>query len=391
MSEAPHPPSRQQVERWFIRRGLPHFIEDYSASEDIFTRASPFLALVLFTQLFLLFDPKVSGWAQVGVFVLGIAVVIGAFALVNRLRGRRWFALPSDIGWPELTAFVLVPPVLRVIASRDLDDLWLWTLVNLVILGLTYVVTSYALLPMLWWTLRHLWHQIGQLVQLVLKSLPLLLLFSAFLFLNAEIWQVATDIPDVFVLVVVAAFVAVGSGFILLALRHAQDNLNRFDSWGQVDQLCTSSPYAGIPVPPSSDPLEPPRLRRRAQFNLGLLLFVAQAIQVLLVAMTIGLFYVAFGLFTVREATILQWTTLEEVDVWWRASPFGHEIVLTRSLVVVATLIASFAGLNFAVSALIDETYRRDFREEITREMRESLAVRTRYVHDLEATDSRAA
>ena len=67
-------PSRQQVERWFIRRGLPHFIEDYSASEDIFTRASPFLALVLFTQLFLLFDPEVSGWAQAGVYLLGMFI-----------------------------------------------------------------------------------------------------------------------------------------------------------------------------------------------------------------------------------------------------------------------------------------------------------------------------
>ena len=35
------------VERWFIRRGLPHFIHNYNAAEDVFTRALPILSLVL--------------------------------------------------------------------------------------------------------------------------------------------------------------------------------------------------------------------------------------------------------------------------------------------------------------------------------------------------------
>lgn len=361
-----------------MRRGVPHLIDGYSATEDIFTRASPFLALVLFTQLFLAFDADIQGWAQAGVFLIGVGLLIGAMVLVNRLRSRRLLALPDDVGVLELGVFVLVPPVLRVIATGDADDLWVWVLVNLAILGLAYVLTSYGVVPMFGWASRHLARQIGDMVNLFLKSLPLLLLFSAFLFLNAEIWQVASDMPDVFVVIVVLGLVAIGCGFVSLALRHLLDDLNQFSSWREIDRLCANTPYAGCPSPEAD--VQVTSLNRGAKTNLVLLLFVAQSIQVLLVASMVWAFYVGFGLFTVREATIGQWTTLPEVDVWWRASPFGHDIVLTRPLVVVSALIAAFSGLQFAVSAVTDEAYRRDFGEEITAEIRESLAVRIRHL-----------
>ncbi|HEX2118343.1 MAG TPA: hypothetical protein VHF91_04100 [Acidimicrobiales bacterium] len=37
----------EAVERWFRSRGIPHFIGDYSASRDVFTRAVPTLTVVV--------------------------------------------------------------------------------------------------------------------------------------------------------------------------------------------------------------------------------------------------------------------------------------------------------------------------------------------------------
>ena len=51
-------------------------------------------------------------------------------------------------------------------------------------------------------------------------------------------------------------------------------------------------------------------------------------LMLLLVAVMIGLFYVGFGLFTVREATIVQWTTLDDVDVWWRGKQQNGDLML---------------------------------------------------------------
>ena len=81
----------REVEQWFIDRGVPHLIRDYSASEDIFTRAFPFLAFVMFVQLFLAFTRDYDGWGQAGLFLAGVGLFVGAFALVNKARGRTLF------------------------------------------------------------------------------------------------------------------------------------------------------------------------------------------------------------------------------------------------------------------------------------------------------------
>ena len=49
---------RDRCERWFVRRGLPHLTDDYTATDDIFTRMAPFLAGVVFLEFFLAFGDR---------------------------------------------------------------------------------------------------------------------------------------------------------------------------------------------------------------------------------------------------------------------------------------------------------------------------------------------
>ena len=94
----------------------------------------------------------------------------------------------------------------------------------------------------------------------------------------------------------------------------------------------------------------PPPLVRRAEWNVNLLLFVAQGIQVLLVSLVITTFYVVFGLLTVREETLLQWTTVGELTYErdWAVdiAIFGTDLIFTRQLLLVALFIGMFSGLN---------------------------------------------
>jgi len=59
-------------------RGLPPVIAGYSATEDVFTRATPFLATVFFLEVFGAFDDRFDGWAQAGAFVVAAAILITA-------------------------------------------------------------------------------------------------------------------------------------------------------------------------------------------------------------------------------------------------------------------------------------------------------------------------
>mgnify|MGYP004125662985 FL=1 len=383
---------RDRCERWFVRRGLPHLIDDYTATDDIFTRMAPFLAGVVFLEFFLAFGDRWTGWSQAVAFLGGIAALVGGVVLVNRIRGRRSFQLPDDIGVWELALYVVLPIVPTVIGSQGsaLDNAVSVVAFNLVLLAVGYVVTSWALIPMMRWSFGQVRRQVTDVANLAMKSLPTLLIFSAFIFINAEMWQVANDFTLPLFGMVMLLLVGIGGIFIFVSVRRLTVDLARFSAWGDVRPRCANTPVEEI-IPADDDPApDTPPLMRRAEWNVNLLLFVAQGIQVLLVSLVITTFYVVFGLLTVREETLLQWTTVGELTYErdWAVdiAIFGTDLIFTRQLLLVALFIGMFSGLNFAVQVITDDTYREEFIADMTAEVRDALAVRAVYHRRLVAT-----
>ena len=376
---------RRRCERWFVRRGLPHLIHDYSASSDVLTRAAPFLAFVVFIEFFFVFGDRWTGWAQAGVFVVGLSVMAGVVALVNRIRGRRLWQLPDRFGAWEVLAYLVLGAAFAGLGSSDsiIIDAALAAGLNAALLVGAYVMTSWGLLPMVRWSVGQLWRQVGQMMTLLAKSLPILLVFSAFIFLNAEMWQVANDFTLPFFGMVAVLLVAVGALFVIISVRRLAVDMARFSSWADVRSRCADTPVAQLVPAEDAPPPDSPPLGRRARFNVSLLLFVAQSIQIALVAVIVTCFYVLFGVFTVRESTLLQWTTLSQLT--WEGSwvvrfpLWSGELLLSRQLVLVAAFIGLFSGLQFAVSVVLDASYRSEFAEDMTEELREALAVRAVY------------
>ena len=383
---------RVRCERWFVRQGLPQLIHDYSATTDVLTRAAPFLAFVVFIEFFLVFGDRWTGWAQAGIFVVGLAAMAGAMAFVNRIRGRRLWQRPERFGPWEALAYLGLGGVFASLGSSGavIADAAFTVGLNAVLLGGAYVVTSWGLLPMVRWSVGQLWRQVGQMTTLLAKSLPILLVFSAFIFLNAEMWQVAHDFTLPFFGMVAGLLAAVGALFLSVSVRRLAVDLARFSSWADVRPHCADTPVARLVPADDTPPPDAPPLGRRARFNVSLLLFVAQSIQTVLVAGIVTGFYVLFGMFTVRESTLMQWTTLSQLtwaESWAVRVPlWGEELLLSRQLVLVAAFIGLFSGLQFAVSVMHDASYRADFAEDMTEELREALAVRAVYHRTLVTT-----
>ena len=146
---------RLAVERWFLRQGLPHLIDDYRASTDVFTRAIPFLVLVfLFNVRRGSFGDRFTGWSQAGVALLSALIIIGSCrAGMNLLRGRRALQLPDEVGPVELGVFTFVPvvprpPVRRVSRWSRVAGIVVF---NLVVLAVVYLVVGYGLVPTTVW------------------------------------------------------------------------------------------------------------------------------------------------------------------------------------------------------------------------------------------------
>ncbi|MGI8810862.1 MAG: hypothetical protein ACR2KK_24085 [Acidimicrobiales bacterium] len=368
-----------EVERWFRSRGIPHFIDDYSATRDVFTHALPALTLILLLELLGALDFTWPWWLNLGVAAASLAALLVVWALVNAARKRPPLARPDRVGRIELAIFVLLVPILDLLAGgQHLTSLN--TLIgNLAVLGLIYLVTSYALLPITRWAAGRLWRQLGDVLGLLVRALPLLLLFVTFLFLTAEVWQVASSLDGPFLGVTMGLFVLVGIVFVVARIPLEVGTLARFESWAEVAVLVRDTPASALRPPSDSSPESTRRLGRRQWGNVGLVVLFTQGLQIAFVSLMIGVFFVGFGLLTVTEANAELWVG-GPVDVLVERELWERPVVLTAELLQVAGFLTAFSGFYFTVYVLTDATYRREFLDEVLGELRQAFAVRAVYL-----------
>ena len=341
-------PTLEEYERQFRRAGLPFFIEDYSATRDVFTRAAPLLTLVFLGEMLGAIKLDWPWYANVGAAVGGLAILLVAWAVANAARGRPPWTLPNDVGRVELALFVLVPALLPLIFGGQWESALVTAAVNLALLVLIYAIVGYGLLSIVRWVSIRLVGELGASALRLARVLPLILGGAVLLFLTSERWEVFTDMPLRNLFLVAGFFAAIGIGFLAARLPH---EVRRLETGG-------------------------PPLSRRQRLNVGLVLFVSQAIQVLTVALGVGAFFVVLGALAVGPDVRESWVgttgrVLVEVPV------LG---AITEELLRVAGGLAALSGLSYAVQMQTDDTYRQLFLEEVVEEMQESFRARAEYV-----------
>jgi hypothetical protein len=342
-------------ERGFRRAGLPLLIEGYSAREDVFTRAVPLLTLVLLGEVLGAIDLNWSLPANLAAIVGGLAFVLLALGLLNRARGRPFFSRPKDIGTAELVGFVAVPALLPLVFGGQWRSALVTAAGNTVLLAVVYAVIGYGLLSIVRWAGARLVRQLVASLSLLARALPLLLIFAVVLMLTTEMWQTFAAETDGQLALVGGLFVLIGCVFLVARLPR------------EVGQLEREAGGAGPPLDP------------RQRLNVGLVLFISQALQVLVVAVAIGLFFAAFGTLAISPDVQKTWLGEAPNDLV-NLHLVGGDQVISTELLRVSAAIAAFSGLYYAIAVLTDSTYRDEFLSEVTEEMRETFAARTEYL-----------
>ncbi len=373
------------TERWFVARGLPHFIDGYSATRDIFTRAVPALTIVFLFEMIGALNLAWPVWANALAAVGGFGLLLGIWGGANLARGRRPFARPEDVGSVELAIFVFGPAVLPLVFGGQLVAAAATSLANAVLLGLIYVVTSYGLIPMTAWAGRRLRHELASLWNLLVRALPLLLLFVTFLFINAEVWQVASSLYGWPFGLTLGLFVVVGVVFVVTRLPREIGELSSFSDAAEIRHLSAGTPAADLDVEYGPDH---PSLSRAQWLNAGLVALFAAAMQILIVTTTIAAFFVLFGVLAVSTSTIASWTGTDPT-VLATLDTGRHSYRLTEDLLRVAAFLGTFSGLYFTVYVLTDPAYREEFFDEAVGELRQALAVRITYLAALREGEAR--
>jgi hypothetical protein len=168
-------------------------------------------------------------------------------------------------------------------------------------------------------------------------------------------WQVFTTIPGVFLALVTALLVLLGALFLVARLPREVRLLEH---------------EAGGDGPP---------LNRAQRVNVGLVMFVSQALQVLVVSAAVGGFFVAFGALAIGPEVRESWIGSTGHSVLG-LDLFGERIDVTEELLRVAGGIAAVSGLYYAIAVLTDSTYREEFLDELTGDMRATFAARANYL-----------
>lgn len=313
------------AEHWFRHHGLPYFIDDVRdrVASRLRTRS------------------------VVAVLLVGLVLGVGAGAVVVSLTDD------GSLGPPVGVSVVIVVAML-------------WALLRLE----ASVIAR--------WALRRAFQSLGLLVPLVTRALPMLLLFITFLFINTEVWQVASALEGGVLWGSVLFFAAAAVGFLVPRMA---DELDRFDD--SIEHRHVVAAAIDTPLAQAAGELDPDDvdLPQEAQVtglqmvNLVVVLVIAQAVQVLLLSLAVFAFFLVFGAVAIEDSVIASWLGHPPHYL-----PWGFDLISVE-LAHVAVFLAAFSGLYFTVVAITDDTYRREFFAEIMEQLERAVGARVVYRH----------
>jgi hypothetical protein len=313
---------RAAAEEWFAHHGLPWFVDD--VREDVAARLT-----------------------RVRVVVVGlVAAAVGvATALLVNTTPEPSFAAVAGI---TAAALALV----------------------------AYAMAALHATPIARWALRRALRSLGLLLPLATRALPILMLFITFLFINTEVWQVASALHGGVLWGAVMCFAGVAAFF--LVPRLAQE-LDQFDDRVQIEEVLAgtaNSPLADAARRICEDEVDLPdqaQVTGLQMVNLVLVLVIAQAVQVFLLVLAVFAFFLGFGALAIDESVITSW-----VGDGYPTYPPGPHLV-SYELLHVSLFLAGFSGLYFTVVAITDELYRKEFFTVIVDELARAVSMRVIY------------
>lgn len=314
------------AEQWFVRHGLPYFVD----SERSAARRA-------------LATPRL-------IVLAGVALVVGSAA------GVAVGLLDNDATNGTAAGSVAVGVVAAVYAASALRA---W--------------------PIATWAVSRTFRSLGMLFPLVTRALPLLLLFVTFLFINTEVWQVATSLEGGILWGAVLLFGLLAVGFLLVRLPEELDKVDDEIHGSRLVSSCKGTPLENVAVRlvdgtgDQAGLLEDTDITGYQKANLILVLLISQIVQVLLLAFAVFFFFLVFGSVVMKRAVVETWI-----------GHFPNPLIpgvpgLTVELTQVAVFLAAFSGLYFTVYAVTDEIYRKQFFTAIIDELEHAVGVRAVY------------
>jgi hypothetical protein len=372
-----------RAESWFVRRGLPYFIEDRKATDDVFSAALPLLLGYFVVDLMIVLSLRLTIWQRVGGAALGIALLAGLYMLRNLVKGERAFSLPRRISWIEFGGFVLIPPVVDFATRRKPKVALLDLGADLVAVLLICLVAS-AVFPLARWAFRRTFQELGEVFDLAARALPLLFLFNSFLFISKDVWEFSGEMSRHRLWGVVGLFAVFTVIFLFYRLPDEVRRVAAHDDRTTIVEACRMTPMETVVDRVVLHEGALP-LTRAQRVNVLLVLFIGQILQVLLLGVLVFVFFLGFGKAALSSELINGWTGKPD-GTNPQATVFGYKLQdylhfsVDERLWQVSLFLAAVSAFFFAISSLTDEAYKAQFYDRMNRELETAIQVRRVYL-----------
>jgi hypothetical protein len=405
--------------RGFMRASTVHGVTGRAQGMSGFP-AVPLLILLFCVETAVL--PYVGPvWPETVLPLAGILAVVALQFLSRRFpRRRRWrlrTRWPRWLRWlnelrnyPGLILFIVVylvayPVILSAVSASQADFLpvgaaveqptpWAAFLlalgINVLYLGLAVVIAGFGLDQVAMWASREAWGHWRDRIFTLGRGIPILLVFTTFFLLSAEIWESMAKISTAKYLLLIGLLLGLTGAFHLLTSLRVFPKRTEFRSWSDVTDA--AKPDAQEPliqdllgrVQLEDDAKAPTHALSRLERVNGIIILMTYEILVFIPVMVLaGLLFFALGHLLVLPEIAATW-------IYGDGTPAARGYDLARLSLIeqpwtrVAALLAVFSVLYLAVEVLLDAQKHEEFFASADRAVRRRLAIRLVYHEVLE-------
>lgn len=367
------------AERWFLDRGLPSVLTARGRLRAVWPRSAPALSgfavisacsmiIYLLTGATALDVDEVDitpvQWAALTVVTLAVPLAATVGWLVARMTTDRSQSVASATS----VAIALVCSAIQ----RD----WVSLGVTACVVAAVIALTASGFGSVLGWAARLTITQIAGLGELMVGSLPVVLL-TVLVFFNTHVWLMAATITPVRMWLAVGLLVLIAVAFVISRLvERAKPILQSASASARHADRLEGTPFDRMP-----DPDEPYPLTRGERFNEVFVLAATQIAQVLTVAaVTSGIFFV-LGLIVLSP---------EVADKWTRggagsANILGLVVPVPQALAYTTLFLGSLTFMYVSARAVTDAEYRATFFDPLIDDLKLTMVARNRYRYNTSA------
>jgi len=373
--------ARHEVERWFVRRGVPQLIAGYSSEPAMDARAAPFISAWLIAGTILFWGTR-SDWPPLW-NAAGIAATLlwmaAAWTVVSWVRHRPLTVRPERFDLLDILSIGLVPALPAAVIDASAGEGVAAFLGALTGIGVIYLVIGFGVIEIALWAVQRLGLQLAHIVELVARTLPLLLILVVFLLFTGELWQAAHHLHPGELAAILLLLVLAG---MLLVLTSFRAELRGIEARHDVDGILAdarTTPAAPLANAAAGPLVESAPLSGLQRLNLTALVVFEQLLQSLFVAVIVLVFLAVFGLIAVPVSVQEGWIG-GAVQPVVGFELLGEGRTISAELVTVASLLGGIVGLYFTGLSMTDPRYRGEQFDRAIAEVRLLLAARAVYL-----------